>query len=127
MKMTKTVALTTALTFIPEEQTEVRDTLVKMIEQLSKPRNVSDEAKARANEKRKTATAQARAELVAEVAPILRNHLTADVTDKELFEVAKDELPEGFSKGKVQYAITRMWVDEVVKHEGKTNGYTRKV
>ena len=49
------------------------------------------------------------------------------VTIAELYEEIADNLPEGFSKGKVQYAITRLWADEVTKVEGKVNSYTRKV
>lgn len=48
------------------------------------------------------------------------------VTIGELFESIESELPEGFSKGKVQYAITRLWADEVVKTEGKVNTYSLK-
>lgn len=47
-------------------------------------------------------------------------------TIAEIYEEVKDELPEGFTKSKVQYAITRLWADEVTKVEGKTNGYTLK-
>ena len=48
------------------------------------------------------------------------------VTIGELYDEIASELPEGFSKGKVQYAITRLWADEVVKTEGKVNTYSRK-
>ena len=48
------------------------------------------------------------------------------VTIAELYEEIKDELPQGFSKSKVQYAVTRLWSDEIVKTEGKTNTYTVK-
>ena len=48
-------------------------------------------------------------------------------TISEIYDEVADALPEGFTKGKVQYAITRLWVDEVTKVEGKVNGYTRKV
>ena len=51
---------------------------------------------------------------------------TAPVTIGELFDFIESELPEGFSKGKVQYAITRLWADEVVKTEGKVNTYSVK-
>ena len=47
------------------------------------------------------------------------------VTIGELYETTKDELPEGFSKGKLQYAMTRMWIGELVKVEGKVNGYRK--
>lgn len=48
------------------------------------------------------------------------------VTIAELYEEIKDELPNGFSKSKVQYAVTRLWSDEIAKIEGKTNTYTVK-
>lgn len=50
----------------------------------------------------------------------------APITIAELYEEIKDELPQGFSKSKVQYAVTRLWSDEIVKTEGKTNTYTVK-
>lgn len=50
----------------------------------------------------------------------------APVTIAELYEEIKDELPSGFSKSKVQYAVTRLWSDEIVKTEGKTNTYMVK-
>ena len=73
--------------------------------------------------------AQANRDLYASAHDVVMNGLrmaTAPVTIGELYESIADELPEGFSKGKVQYAITRLWTSEVIKHEGKTNGYTRK-
>lgn len=75
------------------------------------------------------AKAQANRDLYAEAHDVIMEALPTEtpVTIAELFDEVEDKLPTGFSKGKVQYAITRMWVDEVVKHEGKTNGYTRKV
>lgn len=48
------------------------------------------------------------------------------VTIGEIYDEVADALPEGFTKGKVQYAITRLWADEVVKTEGKVNTYSRK-
>ena len=49
------------------------------------------------------------------------------VTVAELYEAIKDNLPEGFTRSKVQYGITNYWTDEVVKHEGHPATYTRKV
>jgi len=124
-KMTKTVALNTALTFIPAEQTEVREVLTNMVAQLSKPRATSDEAKAKQAEKRKAATAAARADLVAKVAPVLRKYLTAPMTAKEVFEAAKAELPTDFSWNKVQNVLTREMRPEldIVETKGKANTY----
>ena len=48
------------------------------------------------------------------------------VTISELYDEIATALPEGFTKGKVQYAITRLWADEVVKTEGKVNAYALK-
>ena len=121
--MTKIEALTIALNTI--EDTEARETIEKMVAQLSKPRKTSDEAKAKANMKRKEQTAKARAELVAVVTPVLRKFLTSDVTAKELFEMAKDELPEGFTAPKVQNILIREMAPELIKTEakGKANTY----
>ena len=47
------------------------------------------------------------------------------VTCGELYESIKDELPEGATKGKVQYALTHLWGDEIVKIEGKPNTYRK--
>ena len=48
------------------------------------------------------------------------------VTISELYDEVASDLPAGFTKGKMQYAITRLWVDEVTKVEGKVNTYARK-
>ena len=121
--ITKSAALSTALTFIPETETEVREVISKMVAQLGKSR--SDASKAKQNAKRKEQNAQARAELVAKVAPVLRNYLTADITAKDLFEVAKGELPDGFTVGKVQAVLLREMASELIKTEtkGKANTY----
>jgi len=47
------------------------------------------------------------------------------VTISELYEALEDKLPEGFSKGKLQYAMTRLWKDDLVKVEGKVNAYSK--
>ena len=75
------------------------------------------------------AKAQANRDLYEQAHDVVMNGLrmaTEPVTIGELYDEIADELPEGFSKGKVQYAITRLWADEVVKTEGKTNSYAIK-
>ena len=47
------------------------------------------------------------------------------VTVAELWESIEDEIPEGITKGKVQYALTHLWQDEIVKIEGKPNTYRK--
>lgn len=126
MTMTKKEALTIALNSIND--TEAKSVIENMIAQLSKPHVASPEAKAKMNAKRKEATAIARAELLAKVVPVLRTHLTEDITAKELFEVAKDELPSDFSAPKVQNILIREMASELVKTEakGKANTYRLK-
>jgi hypothetical protein len=47
------------------------------------------------------------------------------VTFAELFGSIESDLPMGMTKGKVQYALTHLWGDEIVKIEGKPNTYRR--
>ena len=56
---------------------------------------------------------------------IVGNLGDAPVTCGELYEAIEDELPEGMTKGKVQYALTHLWQDEIVKIEGKPNTYRK--
>ena len=73
------------------------------------------------------AKAQANRDLYAQAHDVVIDALSdTPVTIGELYDEIANALPEGFSKGKVQYAITRLWADEVVKTEGKVNTYTRK-
>lgn len=46
-------------------------------------------------------------------------------TCSEIFEAIESELPDGMTKAKVQYALTHLWCDEIVKVEGKPNGYRK--
>ena len=50
---------------------------------------------------------------------------TGAITVSEIYESCKDELPEGFSKNKIAYALRTYWADEVVKTEGKVNTYAK--
>ena len=47
------------------------------------------------------------------------------VTCADVYATIEDELPEGITKGKVQYALTHLWQDEIVKIEGKPNTYRK--
>ena len=72
--------------------------------------------------------AQANRDLYASAKDVVLGALSdTPVTIGELYDEIANDLPEGFSKGKVQYAITRLWADEVTKTEGKVNSYSRKV
>ena len=71
--------------------------------------------------------AQANRDMYAEAKDIVLSALSdTPVTIAELYAEVEDRLPEGMTKGKVQYAVTRLWTDEITKIEGKVNGYTRK-
>lgn len=41
----------------------------------------------------------------------------------ELFEAVKDELPHGFTKGKLQYGITQLWSDVIERTDDSPRGY----
>ena len=71
--------------------------------------------------------AQANRALYAEAHDVVMAHLSANpMTVAELYEACKDELPEGFSKSKVQYALLNYWASEVVKaNDGKVNTYAK--
>lgn len=105
---------------IPVE--EVREVITKMIEQLSKPRKSSDEAKAKAKDKR----AKARTALMEQVLPIIREGIADGGTAKEIFERCADALPADFTAAKVQYILLHEMADEVdkVEQKGKPNVYT---
>ena len=134
MKMNYVDALNIALeTMATVEQSDV---IVKATERLStmretymnranNPRKMSDEKKAEISAKRKAETAAARAELMANVGPVLRKYLVEPRTAKELFELAKAELPEDFTWNKVQAVLVRDMKDELIKVEvkGKPNTY----
>ena len=73
------------------------------------------------------AKAQANRDLYTEATPVVLGALSATpVTIGELYEEVKDNLPDGFTKGKVQHLVTRMLTDKVNKIEGKVNTYTLK-
>lgn len=73
------------------------------------------------------AKAQANRDMYASAKNVILDALSdTPVTIGELFDEIKGDLPEGFTKSKVQYAVTRLFKDEVVKIEGKVNTYTRK-
>lgn len=127
--MTKKNALTVALNALnmvnTEDALEARVTVQAMIDALSKPHTMSDEAKAKQNELRKAKTAAARSELIAKVAPIIRAAMTTEPqTAKEIFANCVG-LPEDFTAAKVQNVLLRELRDSISVNEakGKANTY----
>ena len=102
------------------------ETLVNYIDShdLTELFNIKDELTAELN---KGAEAKAKnAEAYESIHDLVVGNLAdAPCTCAELYEVIKDELPEGMSRGKVQYALTHLWQNEIVKIEGKPNTYRR--
>ena len=125
--ITRVDALNIAINSIPmdiENPTEVVEVLTKIRDQIAKPRKTSDTAKANAKAKR----ADARATLMEQVLPTIREAIADGGTAKEIFERCADALPADFSAAKVQYILLHEMADEVVKTEvkGKPNTYRLK-
>ena len=125
--ITRVDALNIAINSIPmdiENPTEVVEVLTKIRDQIAKPRKTSDEAKAKAKAKR----ADARATLMEQVLPIVREGVADGGTAKEIYERCADALPADFTAAKVQYILLHEMADEVVKTEakGKPNVYKMK-
>ena len=104
--------------------------LVSFIDSIDAPQEIKDVRDEIVAELSKGAEkAQANRDLYASAHDIVMEGLRIagkPVTIGELYESIEGELPEGFSKGKVQYAITRLWANEVEKTEGKVNSYAIK-
>lgn len=111
--MTRVDALNIAISTI--EDSTVVEVLTKIRDQIAKPHTTSDAVK----EKRKAATAKARAEMVSQIIPILRDVITTDMTAKEIFAAAQDKLPADFTAGKVQNILLREMAPVLIKTEFK--------
>ena len=60
------------------------------------------------------------------VKPVVLDTLSeTPITIAELYDAVRDELPDGFTRGKLQYAVTKLWVDEIIKIDGKPNTYKK--
>ena len=127
MKMTYAVALSTAIDTMKDTMPEVAERLTTLRDTLAKRSQRSENSKAKAAAKRKEQTAAKRAELCAQVIPILREVITTDMTAKEIFTAAEERLPQDFTVAKVQAILLREMKDELVKTEvkGRANTYRR--
>jgi hypothetical protein len=103
------------------------NTILSLIANIDTPEAEEVRAEITAELSKGEAKAQANRDLYAQAHDVVISALTeTPVTIGELYEEVKDSLPEGMTKGKVQYAITRLWSDEIVKTEGKVNAYALK-
>ena len=118
------IAAVTNSTEVLTNPDEIVEVLTKIRDQIAKPRKTSDEAKAKAKDKR----AKARAALMEQVLPIVRKGVADGGTATEIFERCADALPADFTANKVQYILLNEMANEVVKTEakGKPNVYTMK-
>ena len=69
---------------------------------------------------------QAKEALYAQAKDVVLQAMDSPATIGEIFDVVESELPSDFTKGMLQYAITRLWKDDIDKTEGKVNTYARK-
>lgn len=135
MKMNYTDALTLAITAL---STATDDASVKAVEKLTSLRTtytnrnasrpgMSDEKKAELSKQRKEKTAAARAEMTAQIMPILREVITRDMTAAEIYEAAKDNLPADMTARRVGNILQREMAAELIKTEtkGKANTYRK--
>lgn len=102
------------------------NTILTLITNIDSPeaQEVRDELNAELN--RNAVKVEANRKFYEEAHDVILGALSdTPVTIAELYDEIANDLPEGFTKAKVQYAITRLWSGEVVKHEGKVNAYTR--
>lgn len=125
--VTYSVALDYVLTnyLVPENIAE-RLTALKASVEKRNASHGSDEAKAKQAERRKAETAAKRAELTAQVIPVIRAVMSVDkpMTEKEIFEAASDNLPADFTPVKVRNVLLREMEPMVVKNDNGRNPNT---
>lgn len=69
---------------------------------------------------------QARAEAYESIHSLVVDNLSnTPVTCADLFNEIESELPDGFSRHNIQYALNNLWQDEIEKISGKPNTYRR--
>ena len=102
------------------------NTILSLIANIDTPEAEQVRAELNAELSKGAEKAQANRELYETAKSIVMDALSdTPVTIAELYAEVEDKLPEGFTKAKVQYALSHYWESDVVKHEGKVNAYTR--
>ena len=105
------------------------NSILSLIATIDTPEAEAVRAEVTAELNKGEAKAQANRDLYASAHDVVIKALasaTAPVPMSELYEAVEDNLPDGMTKGRVQYAVTRLWSDEIVKIEGKVNTYSLK-
>ena len=90
------------------------------------PELATEYAELRAELDKNAAKAEGNRKLYAAAHDIIMAHLSATepLTVAQVAEMCADELPENFSKSKIQFAFSNYWKDEITKHENGKNPYT---
>ena len=102
------------------------NTILTLIATIDTPEAEEVRAELNAELNKGAEKAQANRELYDAAKAVVMSELgNTPVTIAELFEALEEQLPEGFTKGKLQHAVTRMWTDEIRKIEGKVNTYCK--
>lgn len=102
------------------------NTILSLISTIDTPE--ADEVRAELNAELNKGAEQkaANAAMYDAVKPIVMDELgDSTCTIGELWDAVADKMPDGFTKGKLQYAVTRLWIDELTRVEGKVNAYKR--
>ena len=104
------------------------NTILSLISSIDTPEAEAVRAELNAELSKGEAVKAENAKLYESAKPVVMDELskaTEAVTIAELYDAVEDKLPEGFTKGKLQYAMTRLWKDDLVRTEGKVNAYAK--
>jgi len=102
------------------------NTILSLIATIDTPEAEAVRTELQAELNRGAEKAKANRDLYESVRALVLSVIPKDtpVTVAEIYEAIERQLPEGFTKAKVQYALGHYWEADVVKHEGKVNSYT---
>lgn len=81
----------------------------------------------RAEYERTVAKSAAKANAYDTAKPIVFGVMTEPMTVKEIFAKCENDLPDGFTAHKIQYALLNYWRDEVVKIDNGKSAFTYMV
>ena len=81
----------------------------------------------RAEYERTVAKSQAKANAYDAAKPTVFGVMTEPMTVKEIFAKCENDLPDGFTLHKIQYALLNYWSDEVVKIDNGKSAFTYMV
>ena len=81
----------------------------------------------RAEYEKSAAKSQAKANAYEVAKPIVFGVMTEPMTVKDIFAKCENDLPDGFTAHKIQYALLNYWCDEVVKIDNGKAPFTYMV